>query len=134
MVVLTPYVQFASVEDRGIEGSVFDPLFPQIEDPLAGSSEHRQALNFIAEPSAMKSHRSAVDFLLCGIFPFLSGSCQRYYAQHYSRLGDMILIEQETHCNAGLLAALDLAQELFRKDQRIDLKQFFNEVRQKLAA
>lgn len=99
-----------------IIGGSSEGVFPLVEDWLNASSDHQEALQFVAARKKMDRYRSMVDFLFCEIFVDFQGPCFRFYEDEGPRL-----IEHPAYNEAAqakwekrLLAGLHLAYEIFK--------------------
>jgi hypothetical protein len=107
-------------EDSGIGESVF----PKVEEWLTESSDHWQALQFVASKKDMQRYRCIIDFLFCEIFVDYRGGCFRFYDECGPQLRFIISTEQIANFQRRLMAAMRLAHDMFQERRRASWTSF----------
>jgi len=111
-----------------IRGGITESVFPEVEAWLSVSSEHQNALQYIAIRKKVIRYTSMMDFLFCEIFTGYRAACFRYYLNKASMLKDMVTDEEIVYFNRVLLKAMEIAYKAFSDQRQLSWANFRNQV------
>lgn len=107
----------------GLTGEV---VFPRVDAWLNASSDHQNALLYVADEQKMESYRSMVDYLFCELFVKYRKPCFLYYDDEGPQLRE---IARQQHLSLIgfeqiMLRALEIAYRAFCEQRQLSWSSF----------
>lgn len=102
-----------------VAGGASGSIFPLVEQWLAESTDHWNALRRISRSKTDPGFRSVVDFVLVGVCPALRAPCFSFYEDEGPALRDMVTERERAYHERRVLAFLELAYAAFQEKRRL---------------
>jgi len=115
-------------------GGSTESIFPEVEAFLQASSDHQNALDWVASRKKADRYRSVVDFLFCELYPEHRGACFRFYLSGDQPFRELITMAQRSMYAWEMLQALRIAYGAFCDKRRLSWSAFRSEVKKVCAA
>ena len=99
-----------------ISGGMTASIFPAV-DGMLNETDFQKSLEFVGARKDMERYRSMVDFLFCEVFIQYRYGCFKFYEDEtkYPQLKKILTADQVKQYGRWLVAALQLAREMFEK-------------------
>ena len=125
---LSPVMRLEVAQALQLVGGLTSSIFPKAEAWLNESTDHMNAVRFIASRKDMNRYLSVMDFVFCEIFPTYKPACFKYYNDKGPMLKDMITVEELQHFGDVLLKGLELAHQMWSEQRRTSWPSFRRQV------